>query len=335
MLHFTGEQPMNSLLLENLPPHLRQSRPVEVLERTLARGRLAHGILLHGDSLQALDLVALALAKTLLGSNLDPQQHPDFFTLRPAKKGRQIRVSGDNGKLEPNTMRWLLKDLQQTPTMGERKVAIVYEADRMNTTVANTFLKTLEEPPAGTTILLLTTRPYDLLATIRSRCLNFRLPTEGGSDKDAGWASWLESYRTWIDAALGPYDSKGAVADVVVGVYGLVCRFGEVLESITKSQWATEKARLPDTLDDDELDAAETGVRKGIRNQLWRDIELTTRTHLGTALSSKNASAISVVLAQVIAELERAVGLLEVNLNDDAALESFLLASMRLWARAG
>ncbi len=328
---------MKTQLLENLPESLRQTRPVEVLERTLKRGRLAHGILLHGDSLQSLESVALALAKTLLGGQVEPQNHPDFFTLRPAKKGRQIRISGDNGKLEPNTMRWLLKDLQQTPTMGSRKVAIIYEADRMNNTVANAFLKTLEEPPDGTTILLLTTRPYDLLATIRSRCLNFRLAQDGHTDVGAAWAAWLESYRSWIDKALGITDNKAKdkIADVVMGVYGMVSRFGEVLEEMTKAQWATEKERLPETLEDDELEAAETGVRKGIRNRLWRDIEVETRGHVVGILQRTESPNISLVLTQVVAELERAVGLLEVNLSDDAALESFLLASMRLWARAG
>lgn len=327
---------MNTQLLENLPESLRHSRPVEVLERTLARGRLAHGILLHGDNLQSLESVALALAKTLLGGQLEPQQHPDFFTLRPAKKGRQIRVSGDNGRLEPNTMRWLLKDLQQTPTMGNRKVAVIYEADRMNNTVSNAFLKTLEEPPDGTTILLLTTRPYDLLATIRSRCLNFRLTQDERADITPSWGAWLTNYREWIDGALN-LDSraKDKIADVVMGVYGLVSRFGVVLDEIAKTQWAVEKERLPETLEDEELEAAEVGVRKGIRNRLWSEIEVETRTHVMSLLRSNNSANISLVLTQVIGELERAVGLLEVNLNDDAALESFLLASMRLWARAG
>ena len=73
-------------------------------------------------------------------------------------------------------MRRLIDDLQKTSNQGGHKVAIIYEAERMNKESANAFLKTLEEPPSDTILFLLTHRPYDLIDTIKSRCLTYRIP---------------------------------------------------------------------------------------------------------------------------------------------------------------
>ena len=108
------------MLASRLPPEIASSRPVRVLQSSLERGRLAHGILLHGDNLAALDRVAVALASCLLECPLgQAAHHPDFFTRRPAKKARQIRI-GERGSEEPNTMRRLLRDLAQTSNQGGR-----------------------------------------------------------------------------------------------------------------------------------------------------------------------------------------------------------------------
>ena len=95
--------------------------------------------------------------------------------------------------------------MQKATNQGGRKVGIVIDADRMNAASANAFLKTLEEPPAGTTLFLLTTRPYDLLDTIRSRCLNFRIPATIETIQHPDWASWVVAYREWLGCLLqGP-----------------------------------------------------------------------------------------------------------------------------------
>ena len=74
-------------------------------------------------------------------------------------------------QISADATRELIAKVQVSAAVAPRKVAILHEVDRMNTAAANVFLKTLEEPPANTTLLLLTTRPYALLPTIRSRCL--------------------------------------------------------------------------------------------------------------------------------------------------------------------
>lgn len=307
---------------------LRGLSAVRALERSLARGRLAHALLLHGDRLEVLQEVALALAGELLGAPGRAESHPDLFVLRPARKGRQIRISGEAGKLEPNTMRWLLRQVQQTANQGGRKVAIVAEVDRLNDAAANAFLKTLEEPPADTTLLLLTTRPYDLLPTIRSRCLQFRLPALVGPPLDPDWAAWLAEYRDWLGRVARRPEGKTGVAQLVFTAYGLAARFGGLLEDLTERAWREEKARLEESLDPEEAEALEAGLRKGLRTRRWADLEQATRDH---GLAHPGGS--NLALTQSIAELERLVGLLEVNLKEESALELFLLFCLRAWSR--
>lgn len=313
---------------------LRSLRPVRVLERSLERGTLAHGILLHGDNLEDLSTVATAITSELLRAK--PERalaHPDCFTLRPAKRGRQIRIAGDAGRVEPNTMRWLLREIQQTANQGGRKVAILFEADRMNDTTANAFLKTLEEPPEDTTLLLLTTRPHDLLPTIRSRCLGFRIPTGTRGPQDPLWTAWKQDYGKWMRSiAASPKGDRTYIATAVIGAYALSRQFFSNLEAFSSAQWERMKASLPAEIEDDESEALEAGLRKGLRQRLLADVEWTTRDHaLGGGLPGP---VVVRALPRVIALLEDLSGLLEVNLRDEVVLETFLLGSLRIWYTA-
>ena len=142
--------------------------------RTIEMGRLGHSYLLTGDHPEALEQLALGLAGQVL--NAAPQEHPDFHAVRPQSKSRQITVE---------QVRELERELYLRPFMAPLKVAVIFDADRMclgGASAANAFLKTLEEPPAHTLILLTSGRPALLLPTIISRCLRLDL---GFSDLDA------------------------------------------------------------------------------------------------------------------------------------------------------
>ena len=156
------------------------SKAESILEKAFRNGRLHHAILLYGNSATALEDVAKKTASLLFGRPC--ARHPDLFELRPEGKMRLIKIGSASdrtgGDWPPNTMRKLLRDIRQSPSAGAVKVAIVHEADRMNAESANAFLKTLEEPPPDTTIFMLTTRPNDLLDTIRSRCIALRVDSE-------------------------------------------------------------------------------------------------------------------------------------------------------------
>jgi DNA polymerase-3 subunit delta' len=231
-------------------------------------------------------------------------------------------------------MREFLPKLYVTPAVAPRKVAILYEADRMNTESSNAFLKTLEEPPANTTLLLLTTRPYALLPTIRSRVLHFRFPAAATALDADGWTPWLDDYRAWLGRLTdGAVTDRRAVADHIFTVYGLVARFGAVLAAATDVVWKQQKEKLPPDLEDDEQVAIETGIANGLRLRLFIEVAQATRTFALPALMAGNPELSRRALTAAIDKLEHNTGLLRLNLNESAALEDFLLSSLRLWTK--
>ncbi len=317
-------------LTQALPGTLRTSRAVEVLERSLAQNRLGHGILLHGESPEYLDTIVRAIASVLLETERDPYEHPDCFLLRPMGKARMIRIGKAD---EENTMRRLVVDMQKSSNQGGRKIGIVFEADRMNRQSANAFLKTLEEPPSGTTLFLLTSRPYDLLDTIRSRCLNFRIPAGLEQIAHPNWETWVTDYHQWLQRLLdGP--NKKTVPHIMLAAYGLNERFQTILASMTADAWARQKATLPDYITSDEKDAMEVGVSRGYRKQLFGEIEKST-IHFARRIEKANPGKLPVsALSRATQNLEHTAGLLELNFNQAAALESFFLKSLRIWSNA-
>ncbi len=312
------------------PSALTGTPAVAVIERAIERQRLSHSLLITGDDHDTLLAVAHAIADRLLNTPqssapFPPDAHPDCFALRPEKKMRQISA---------DSTRELIGKVQVSATVATRKVAIIHECDRMNPSAANIFLKTLEEPPANTTLLLLTTRPYALLTTIRSRCLNFRFPGTGAAFTPDGWSAWLADYQTWLGKLAEGVSDKKAVADSVFGAYGLVARFAAVLDFATGEAWKLQKATLTVELTDDEEEAIEIGIANGLRSRLFADIEHATRTFALTTLRQGDESTRRALTA-AIDKLEHDVGLLRLNLNESAALEDFLLGSLRLWTRKG
>jgi DNA polymerase-3 subunit delta' len=86
--------------------------------------------------------------------------------IAPEEKGKAIKV---------DVVRHLIQDMALTPQFGGYRVVIIDQADALNANSANALLKSLEEPPSGTVIVLVTDRPHQLPATIRSRCRNLVL----------------------------------------------------------------------------------------------------------------------------------------------------------------
>jgi DNA polymerase-3 subunit delta' len=318
------------------PAALAGTPAVAVIEQAIARRRLSHSLLLQGDDLGTLVGVAHAIADRLLNppdatARFAVKEHPDYLALRPTGRTRIIPI-GDSASPKPGTMRDFLPKLYVTPTLAPQKVAVLYEADRMNNESSNAFLKTLEEPPARTTLVLVTTRPYALLPTIRSRVLNFRFPSAGAPLAAEGWPAWLEDYGAWLARLAAGTPDKRAAADHVFTLYGLVARFSAVLEAATTAVWNEQKEKLPEEISDEERAAIETGIANGLRTRLFAGIEQATRTFGLAALQVENREACRALVA-AIEKLEHDAGLLRLNLNEAAALEAFLLSSLRIWTK--
>lgn len=206
-----------------------------------------HAVLVHGPRGVGQFEFALELARAWLCESsprpcgqcaacrlFEARTHPDLLVLMPEAQREALgwTVGDEEGaardsKAKPSKdirveeVRRAIAFAQTTSARGQGKVLVIHPAERMNAVAANALLKTLEEPPGATRIVLATAAPDRLLPTIRSRCqaLALALPDEadaltwlktqglaepqvllrgsGGSPQDA-----LEAASLGIDAAL-------------------------------------------------------------------------------------------------------------------------------------
>lgn len=162
-------------------------RIVEQCREALARGRLAHAYLFVGPEGVGKRLFGVTLAQALLceqnaPESLDPCQacpgckqvaagaHPDFFLVAKPENKHEMPVELFIGPREQRGRVGLCHDLAQKPARGGYKIAVIDDADFFNAESANSLLKTLEEPPPRSLLILIGSNPDLQLPTIRSRC---------------------------------------------------------------------------------------------------------------------------------------------------------------------
>ena len=202
----------------------------ELLQRSLRRGRLAHAYLFAGPRGSGKELTARMLAKALncleeeqdccAGSvrkcdscrRIDESVHPDVYWVRPESKSRRISVD-QIGEFK--------RAVNLKPTMARVKVGVIVDADCIGEEAGNAFLKTLEEPPAETVILLLSAEPQRLLSTILSRCL--KIPF-------GAVALRASPYREKVFPMLVRLRTRGETR--VTGVYRLLAELTGLLQEI-------------------------------------------------------------------------------------------------------
>ena len=163
------------------------------IHNALQAGQLPHALMLSGSAGIGKDRFALALARLLLchhseaGTNCGSckacelsrnQTHGDLRWLQPEGTSRVIKI---------DQVRSALAFCQKTASFGERKVLVIAPADTLNTNAANALLKCLEEPAAGTHIILVCQRPHSIPATVRSRCQQLVFPLPDTAEA----AQWL------------------------------------------------------------------------------------------------------------------------------------------------
>ena len=157
--------------------------------RAMLRGGLPHALLLAGPTGVGKGTLADDISAALLCLAADPEarpdrtcracravehgNHPDLHRLGPVGAGAVIPIGGPGR--EERGVRDLVRDLALLPVEGGARVAIITSADRMTEDAQAAFLKTLEEPPGGTVLILTASDEDRLLETIRSRCVRIRL----------------------------------------------------------------------------------------------------------------------------------------------------------------
>jgi DNA polymerase-3 subunit delta' len=191
-----------------------QEQVVQLLQRSLERGRLAHAYLFTGSRLEELEAVACTLAKTL--NCQQPQRspaggvaldccdaclscrkigegtHADVQWVRPESKSRIIKIDQIAERASSN--RPLLTTINLKPTEAEFKIGVIVAAERMTEEAANAFLKTLEEPPEKSILILLSSEPQRLPETIVSRCLRLNFADDGRRPFSPDQLSVIQSF---------------------------------------------------------------------------------------------------------------------------------------------
>jgi len=183
----------------------KQQQGIELLQRSLQRGRLAHAYIFTGSQLDVLQRLALTLAKTLnclapVRRNavaidccdhcrpcvkIEHENRPDVHWVRPESKSRVITI---------DQVREVVRETQLKSNESTYKIAVIVAADRLRVETANALLKTLEEPPANSILVLLSTDPGRILETIVSRCLRLNFAGEELHSVDATQIDWLATF---------------------------------------------------------------------------------------------------------------------------------------------
>nr|WP_136252276.1 DNA polymerase III subunit delta' [Ningiella ruwaisensis] len=153
--------------------------PLHKLVGRLENNQLHHGILLVAEGGSGEQLLAKALGKSILCQQLshhnaclkckacllfEALSHPDFH-----------EVTTDTTQIGVDAVRGAIEQVNQTAQLGANKVVLIQGIERMTESASNALLKTLEEPSKHTFLVLSTTAPQYLLATIKSRCEKIRL----------------------------------------------------------------------------------------------------------------------------------------------------------------
>ncbi len=150
-----------------------QSRQLTILKRMLTAGTIAHALLFTGIAGVGKRTTARALAQALNCDRGDADfcgvcpsckkteagTHPDFITIAP-----------DKNTIKIDRIRSLQSSVVYAPVVGPWRTIIIDQAERMNKEAANCLLKTLEEPPQATVLILTASSSARLLPTVLSRC---------------------------------------------------------------------------------------------------------------------------------------------------------------------
>ena len=204
------------------------SGPVGVGKRTLAEevARIVLDPTLDASHLGEPEPVLATKAGTLLAAGTHPDLHlirkedSVYSDNRQLRERKQLNIPLDllrERMIGGRTSDGKIKDAPayRTASMGHGKVFIIDEAELLDRTAQNVLLKTLEEPPSGTIIILVTSRPERLIPTIRSRCQQLPFGTleadamkqwiaESNHDDKGTSLDWLLS---WSEGSPGRYEN--------------------------------------------------------------------------------------------------------------------------------
>lgn len=175
----------------NLSDYIVYGDSAGKLRRAIESSRVSHAYIFEGAYNVDKAGFAKAFAKALLCENDRANGCDSCPTCRKIDSGNYedlywISADGDAGKgnlsIKDEAILELQRKMMLKPTSEERNIAVLHGCDGMTPRAQNRFLKSLEEPSEGTVIMLLSENSKNLLPTINSRCIKYRLTDSGTGD---------------------------------------------------------------------------------------------------------------------------------------------------------
>ena len=216
-------------------------------------GRLAHAYIvvgsLRGDALDFAESILKLLYcensekpcnQCIACRQVESHKHVDTLWIEPRSKSRQIKA---------DEIRMLVQRMARTSFDGGWKVGVILAADCMNVNSANILLKTLEEPPPKSLLLLVTDSPQALLPTILSRCQRIVLSNGSAGTMDEVWRTPLMNIlreqppSNGLDAARLASRLKALFDVVKAGISDAV------VDEMDQNDEALDESKLKDILD--------------------------------------------------------------------------------------
>ncbi|HEX4630556.1 MAG TPA: hypothetical protein VH188_06285 [Chthoniobacterales bacterium] len=220
----------------------------EYLSRAHERGRLGHAYLISGPPGSGKRGLACDLSNLVASAKSDDvfsSPPPGVFLAEPESKSRRIVI---------DQVRALEHALQMRSSNGHRKVAIISDADRLQPQAANAFLKTLEEPPNDSLLILLSSMPEVLPDTILSRCVSVPLAAEEERTLSSEEAEFI---RLLGEAASSKGQGIQPAYQLARGFHRLLGQMREAIQDENAAALKRDEGRYRNTTDGAWLDERE------------------------------------------------------------------------------
>jgi DNA polymerase III subunit delta' len=325
----------------NFASLIGNQRIKQLLKRAVADGRIGQGLIFAGPSGIGKRQFALALAQAI--NCLRPAAGDacgECVTCRKfaAREFTDVKTITPDGQfIKIDQMREMSREAYFRPYEGRRRVYIIDGAERLREEAANSILKTLEEPPETSQIVLLTAKPYALLETIRSRCqlLNFAPLSyeEMEAYLQANYKRPLEETRLIarlargslgraLEIDLGEYKEKRAtLMDLVEAL--LVTR--DTVKLMQSAEYLGRK--LDKEAFETHLDLLMTLLEDLFHLKLGEAVESLTNRDLAKRLEQAAEVASLERLTSFVGQLEKVSQNLPRNINRHIAMEAALLST--------
>jgi DNA polymerase-3 subunit delta' len=334
-------------------------RVKEILRRMLAAGRVPGALLLTGEDGIGKKLFALEVAKAL--NCRQPVGEEACDACSSCKRIGQIALPAADDKEAHKKIIWsahpdvglaraynrailvdAMRDLEREanfrPFEGRARVLIIEDADKLNEASSNALLKTLEEPPATSYLILLTSRPAALLPTIRSRCQAIRFSPLAPAEieerllGDKGLKLSAEDARLLAAVARGSIgrarasdlDNYRQRREAMLDVLNALALTGDRARLLRASEELTDAKRKEEY--EPRLEVLETLIHDAWSLALDAKAERLVHRDLAAQLKKIAARVSSRRAARWLSQIETHRRGLEVNINRKVATDALFLA---------